>query len=91
MEYTELLPRIKDEIVVACGRTDRWMASLWNKEEFILLPVGHCLLYLVTITEHHLARIQTEYRIIRVRLLVKQILSKCIYCCKMQRKTSANS
>ena len=95
-EYIKIVPRIKDEITVVGGRTKRWMASTWNKQEFILLPFNHCFSYLVAVAEHHLcghlgvsatiARIQLKYWIIRIRILVKQIVSKCIVCCK-RRKT----
>ena len=57
------------------------MAIIWNKQEWCLLPVVHCLLYLVVITKYHLcghlaenatiARIQSKYWIISVRVLVK--------------------
>ena len=94
-EYIKLLPRIKDEIIVVGGRTERWMASTWNKQEFVLLPFSHRLSYLVALTEHYMcghlgvnatiARIRSKYWIIRVRVLVKQIVSKCIFCCKKRK------
>ena len=45
---------MKDEIVVVGGRTEQLMGSRWNKQELILSAVGHCLLYLIAIAEHHL-------------------------------------
>ena len=78
----KILPRINAEIAVVGGRTEPQMVSLRNKQEFILLPFGHRLLYLVAITEHHLyghirayaatARIRSKYYTIGVPVLVKQ-------------------
>ena len=78
----KILPRINDEIAVVVGRTEPQMASLRNKQEFILLPFGYRLLYLVAIIEHHLyghirvyaatARIRSKYYTIGVPVLVKQ-------------------
>ena len=77
----KILLWVKGEIVVVDGRTERWMAIIWNKQEWCLLPVVHCLLYLVVITKYHLcghlaenatiARIKSKYWIISVRVLVK--------------------
>ena len=95
-EYIKILPRIKDETTVVVGRTERWMASTWNKQELILLPFNHRFSYLVAVAEDHLcghlgvsstiARIRSKYWIIHIRILVKQIVSKCIVYCK-RRKT----
>ena len=38
-KYAKLCPKNKDDIIVVGGRTERWMASTWDRQQFILLPM----------------------------------------------------
>ena len=51
-KYVKLCPKNKDDIIVVGRRTERWMASTWNRQEFILLPSDHRFSYLVAVSEH---------------------------------------
>ena len=101
-KYKKLCPRIKDNLIVVGGRTERWMEATWNKQEFILLPRGHRISELIVLYEHkesgHLAiastvaRIRSKYWIIGITKLVKGVISNCAPCvpCKktFQRQAS---
>ena len=68
VECMEILPRIKVDIVVGGGRTKRWIASTWNKQEFILLSFGHRSSYLVDFTERRLCgHLGLNDKIVRIR------------------------
>ena len=90
--YVKLCPKLKDNIVVVGGRTERWMASTWNRQEFVLLPFEHRFAFLISEREHQLgghlgvaatiARIRLRYWIIGIRKLVKRIVADCVICRK---------
>ena len=87
-KYKKLCPRIKDDLIVVGGRTERWMEATWNKQEFLLLPSNHRISELIVLYEHkesgHLAvastvaRIRCKYWIIGITKLVKGVISNCI-------------
>ena len=98
-KYVKLCPKSKYDIIVVGGRTERWMASTWNRQEFILLPNDHRLSYLVAVSEHQqighlgggatIARIRSKFGIIGIRKLVKSIIGKCIKCKKKFKRLSS--
>ena len=89
-KYAKLCPKNKDDIIVVEGHTERWMASIWNRRELILLPNDHRFSYLVAVSEHQqignlgvgttIARIHLKFWIIGARKLVETIIGKCIKC-----------
>ena len=50
-KYVKFCLKNKDIIVVG-GRIERWMASTWSRQEFIMLPNDHWFSYLVAVSEH---------------------------------------
>ena len=96
--YVKLCPKLKDNIVVVGGRTERWTASTWNRQEFVLLPFEHRFEFLISEREHQLgghlgvaatiARIRLRYWIIGIRKLVKRIVADCVICCKKFKRLS---
>ena len=88
----KLCPQFKDDIIVVGGRAERWMASTWNKQQFILLPYNHRFSRLVAEQKHrqlgHLgvaatvASVRSKYWIIRIRKLVTNITKECVGCKK---------
>ena len=96
--YVKLCPKLKDNIVVVGGRTERWMASTWNRQEFVLLPFEHRFAFLISEKEHQLgghlgvaatiARIRLRYWIIGIRKLVKRVVADCVICRKKFKRLS---
>ena len=91
-KYAKLCPKNKDDIIIVGGHTEMWIASTWNRQEFILLPNDHRFSYLVAVSKHQqighlgtgatIARIRSKFWIIGIRKLVKSIIGKCIKCKK---------
>ena len=98
-KYAKLCPENKDDIIVVGGHTERWMASTWNRQEFILLPNDYRFSYLVAVSERQqighlgvgstIARIRSKFWIIGNRKLVKSIIGKCIKCKKKFKRLSS--
>ena len=94
--YRKLVPRVRDGLVMAGGRCERWNEATWNKQEFILLPYDHRLSYLIAEHAHRkgghkgitstVAMIRREYWIVKVRKLVGGIINKCVPCRKRLKK-----
>ena len=98
-KYVKLCSKNKDHITLVGGRIERWMASTWNRQEFILLPNDHQFSYLVAISKHQqighlgvgatIVRIRSKFWIIGIRKLVKNITGKCIKCKKKFKRLSS--
>ena len=98
-KYVNLCPKNKDDIIVVGGRTERWMASTSNRQEFSLLPNNDRFSYLVAVSEHQqighlgvgatIARILSKFWIISICKLVKSIIGKCIKCKKKFKRLSS--
>ena len=98
-KYVKFCPKNKDDIIVVGGRTERWMASTWNRQELILLLNDYLFSYLVAVSEHQqighlgvgttIARIFSRFWIIGIRKLVKSIIGKCIKCKEKFKRLSS--
>ena len=72
------------------GRTERWMSSTWNRQNFVLLPHDHYLAYLIVLYEHQqgghlsvaatISRVRMKYWILNIKMLAKKIVGSCVKC-----------
>ena len=90
-KYAKFKPVLDDNgIILVGGRTERWMASTWNQQRFVLLPKDSYISLLVARYEHarggHLgvaasiSKIRSKYWIIGVRRMVKGVIRDCRHC-----------
>lgn len=89
--FVKLNPTVNERgIVVVGGRTERWMQSTWNKQEFILLPKDHHISTLILRHMHKIAahpgvastiaRVRSKYWIIGISRLARSMVNKCVTC-----------
>ena len=85
----KLNPNKEGGIIYVGSRTERWNMYTWNQQCFILLPKNSRVSYLIALNEHNkghlgvdntISKIRSKYWIIGIRLLVKQIIAKCVHC-----------
>ena len=94
-DITKLCPMENNGIIYVGGRTERWNACTWNQQEFVVLPKGNRVSYLIALHEHRkgghlgvdntISKIRSKYWIIGIRHLVKSIIAHCIHC-KIKKK-----
>ena len=95
----KLRPREVDGIVVVGNRAERWMASTWNKQEFILLPKESHISFLIASELHNagghlgeaatIAKIRSRYWIISIKKLVREIIKRCTKCIEKLKSTES--
>ena len=74
------------------GRTERWMASTWNRQKFILLPKDAHVSVLIARYLHEsgghlgvaasISKVRSRFWIIGLRSLMKSIVRNCCHCRK---------
>ena len=90
-KYVRLCPRYENGgVIVVGGRTERWMSSTWNRQNFVLLPHDHHLAYLTVLYEHQqgghlgvaatISRVRMKYWILNIRMLTRKIVGSCVKC-----------
>ena len=89
-KYVRLCPRYENGVIVVGGRTERWMSSTWNRQNFVLLPHDHHLAYLIVLYKHQqgghlgvaatISRVRMKYWILNIRMLTKKIVGSCVKC-----------
>ena len=93
----KLQPVNEKGIVVAGGRTERWMQATWNRQKFVVLPKEHPISILIAVYEHEkgghlgveasIAKVRSKFWIIGIRRTMKRIVSKCCKCRKRMMVT----
>jgi len=89
-KFYKFKPVIEDKIIMVGGRTERWMASTWNQQRFVLLPNDSHISLLIARDEHikggHLgvaasvSKVRSKYWIVGIKTLMKKIVNQCIHC-----------
>ena len=89
-QFYKFKPVIEDGVIEVGGRTERWMASTWNRQRFILLPKDSHISLLIARHEHvnggHLgvaasvSKVRSRYWIIGIKVLMKRIVRECRHC-----------
>jgi hypothetical protein len=86
----KLKPTEENGVILVGGRTERWMASTWNQQKFVLLPKESHLAWLIANYEHvkggHLgvassiSKVRSRFWIIGIRSMMKRIVRECRHC-----------
>ena len=89
-EFYKFKPVVEDGVIMVGGRTERWMASTWNQQKFVLLPKESHISWLIACYEHikggHLgvassiSKVRSKYWIVGVKIMMKRIVRECRHC-----------
>jgi len=89
-QFYKFKPEVENGVIMVGGRTERWMASTWNQQKFILLPNESHISWLIARYEHikggHLgvaasvSKVRSRYWIIGIRVMMKRIVRECRHC-----------
>lgn len=93
--YRRLGPTMNNEGIVLVGsRISKWQKENWNRDEFILLLLGHPFTKLLITNLHYsdhtgvestLAKLQDKYWVPGARRMIKNIKSGCVKCRRINK------
>ena len=89
-KHAKLKPTEEDGVIKVGGRTERWMASTWNGQRFILLPKESHVALIIARDMHEkgghlgvaasMSKVRSRYWIIGLRSTMKRIVRECRHC-----------
>ena len=90
---------IEEGIIKVGGCAERWMASTWNRQKFVLLPNDSQVSYLIAKDMHErggclgvassISKVRSRYWVIGLRVLMKRIVKNCRRCKEKRKETQS--